>query len=660
MIVGTAGHIDHGKTTLVRALTGVDTDRLPEEKRRGISIELGFAYLDGPDGPDGSHGERIGFVDVPGHERLVHTMLAGATGIDHGLLVVAADDGVMPQTREHLAVLSLLGLEDGLVVITKADRVDAARIAAVRDEVAALVAGTTLATAPVFVVSAPQRDGIDAVLAHLAAAATRARPDDAGRGFRLAIDRAFTLDGVGVVVTGTAHAGRIAIGDRLLHLPGGSDVRVRSVHAQNRKVESAAAGQRVALGLVGVDREALQRGDWLAAPAIAATTARLDARLRLWPHEARDLKAGTRVQVHLGAAVVTASVAPLDVERLAPGGEGLVQLVLQRPIGAWRGDRVVLRDGSATRTIAGGQVIDPAAPARYRRTPQRLAELAALQADGPLRRRQQLLAVTPFGVDLARFAVAEGRPLDDPAWSPLAPAEALVTEGWALGRVHVDAARSRIVSTLADFHRQHPDELGPDGGRLRRLALARMPDSGWRALLSALVAEGAVSLSGAWVHLPEHGERLSEADRRTAEAIAPRLQTAGHEGAWVRDLAKETGIGEPLMRVTLARLARRGELHQVVRDLYYPQATIAALGRLCRELAARPLDEAAADTTNATEPAAGTITAARFRDATGLGRKRAIQLLEYFDRIGLLRRHGDLHRLRSDSHLFEQKGPAQR
>lgn len=647
MIVGTAGHIDHGKTTLVRALTGVDTDRLPEEKRRGISLDLGFAFLDAPDG------HRIGFIDVPGHERLVHTMLAGATGIDHGLLVVAADDGVMPQTREHLAVLSLLGIDEGLIVITKADRVDAARIAAVRDEVAALVATTPLATAPVFVVAAPGGDGameprgIGEIIAHLAAAAARQHRVDDGRAFRLAVDRAFTLDGVGVVVTGTAHAGRVATGDRLAHLPGGGEVRVRTLHAQNRKVDAATAGQRVAIGLVGIDREALHRGDWLVAPVVALTTARFDAWLRLWPQESKDLKAGTRVQVHLGATVVTASVAPLQSERLAPGDAGLVQLVLQRPIGAWRGDRVVLRDASATRTIAGGQVVDPVAPARYRRTAQRLDELAALRRDTPLSRREALLAVSPLGVDLERFNQAEGQVL-----APPAAIDALVHDGWALGRRHYDRAREQVVTSLAAFHQQQPDELGPDSGRLRRLALPRLPDPAWRALLAAFVADGVVSLSGAWVHLPAHGERLSAADQRLAETVAPHLAAAGNEGAWVRDLATAGGVGEPLLRVTLARMARRGDLHQVVRDLYYPRATIAVLGRLCRELALTGAIEGEGGEGRSESPAP-TITAARFRDATGLGRKRAIQLLEYFDRIGLLRRHGDEHRLRSDSRLFD-------
>ena len=328
MIVGTAGHIDHGKTTLVRALTGVDTDRLPEERRRGISIELGFAYLDLPGGA------RLGFVDVPGHERLVHTMLAGATGIDFALLLVAADDGVMPQTREHAAVLSLLGIARGAVVVTKADRAEPARRDEVVAQAGALCAGTGMADWPIVSVSAHTGDGLDALGALLARAATRVPAHrNAGRAFRLAVDRAFVLDGVGTVVTGTAHAGTVAIGDELAIAPGGGRARVRSLHAQNRTVERAGAGQRCAIGLAGVDRAVVPRGAWLVAPDVELGTDRLDATLLVWPGEPRALRSGTPVHVHVGAASVTGTLAVLDGEAIAPGGAARVQLVLREPIG---------------------------------------------------------------------------------------------------------------------------------------------------------------------------------------------------------------------------------------------------------------------------------------------------------------------------------------
>ncbi len=334
MIVGTAGHIDHGKTTLVRSLTGVDTDRLPEEKARGISIELGYAYLDVP-----CLEERLGFIDVPGHEKLVHTMLAGASGIDYALLLVAADDGVMPQTREHLAVLSLLGLTHGAVAITKADRAEPGRIDALTAEVRELLAGTGLDAAPILAVSAATGQGVHELRELLFDAARHLPPRLTGRTHglapRLAVDRAFTLDGVGTVVTGTLHAGEIAVGDELLL--NGHRARVRSLHAQNRAVERARSGQRCAVALAGLAREDAPRGAWLTAPHVALATDRLDARLTLWPGEARPLRSGTHVHLHLGAQSVTASVAVLDGEQIEPGASGRVQLVCHAPVGAWRG-----------------------------------------------------------------------------------------------------------------------------------------------------------------------------------------------------------------------------------------------------------------------------------------------------------------------------------
>jgi len=626
MIVGTAGHIDHGKTTLVRALTGVDTDRLPEEKRRGISIELGYAFLDGPDG------QRIGFVDVPGHERLVHTMLAGATGIDYALLLVAADDGVMPQTREHLAVLAMLGIARGAIVVTKADRADPARALA---EARALVVGTALEGAPALALSAQTGAGVDALRALLLDAARVAGPRaQADAAFRLAIDRAFTLPGIGTVVTGTVHAGRVRLEDELAVVPGARRVRVRSLHAQNRAVEEAGAGQRCAAALAGIAKDDIARGQWLVAPAAALAAERIDAHVAVWRDEPRALRSGARVMAHVGAAGVAASVAVLDGDAIAPGAAGRIQLVLHAPIGAWRGDRVVLRDAGAARTIAGGVVLDPFAPARYRRTTLRGRELDAL-ADGDL---AALVDLAPQGVDLARHAAASGRAIDEIDL----PSGTLRASGLALGETQARAAGEAACVALAGFHAQQPDEPGIDAARLRRLAVPRLPLALWQALLGALQAAGRVEATGAFVRLPEHAVRLSETERRIAQKIVPGLEEAGAAGAWVRDLARAAGESETLVRLTLARLARRGELHQVVKDLYVAPRVMAALAASARS-AAGP---------------AGAITAAAFRDTTGLGRKRAIQILEYFDRIGLLRRVGDAHRLRGDSELFREKEAA--
>lgn len=645
MIVGTAGHIDHGKTTLVRALTGVDTDRLPEEKARGISIELGYAFLDDPAG-----GPRIGFIDVPGHERLVHTMLAGATGIDFALLLVAADDGPMPQTREHLAVLSLLGLQRGAVALTKVDRVDASRRAAAQAEVQALLQGSALEGAPVLAVSGTSGEGVGRLRTLLLDAARSLPPRGgdpaAGPAFRLAVDRAFTLGGLGTVVTGTVHAGRVQAGDELQCVPGGGRSRVRSVHAQNRPVQQAEAGQRSALNLPGLAKDDLRRGQWLVAPAVALQTTRIDLRLSLWQGEPRALRSGTPVHVHLGAADMLGSVVLLDAagEQLAPGGSALAQLVLQQPLAAWWGDRVVLRDASASRTLAGGTVLDPFAPARYRRTPQRLAELDALHAPTLTQRAAALLERAPLGLDLHRLALAAGA--DPAAFAPPLPPGTLqlrqADSHMALGAPQAAAAALQVLQVLAAFHERAPDDAGPDAARLRRLALPRLPEPLWRALLDQLLAQGRLARSGAFVHLPEQGVRLSATEQRLAQKVQPVLAQARFDGDWVRDLARDAQESEALMRTTLARLAQRGELHQVVKDLYYADDTIARLARLARGVAAQQ---------------GGAVTAAAFRDATGLGRKRAIQILEYFDRIGLLRRVGDEHRLRSDCSLYGDAVP---
>jgi len=647
MIVGTAGHIDHGKTTLVRALTGVDTDRLPEEKKRGISIELGYAYLDVPTAADAAAVERIGFIDVPGHERLVHTMLSGASGIDLGLLLVAADDGVMPQTREHLAVLSLLGLSRGAAVITKVDRSDSARVAAVRDDVAALLADTPLAGAPLFALSATAGSGVGELRDWLfeQARAFHARPH-AGQAFRLAVDRAFTLDGVGTVVTGTVHAGSVQVGDELTLVPSPVPLRarVRSLHAQNRAVTRAVAGQRCAVALAGVAKDAITRGQWLVPEAAAATSGRVDVLLALWQGEAKALRAGTPVHVHLGAAEVDGTVALLDDgDTLAPGARARVQLVLRRPIGAWHGDRVVLRDASASRTMAGGLVVDPFAPARYRRTPQRLAELDAWAVEPAAASLAALLRASVNGVDLVRWRRACGLADGDGAVAVPLPADALrASEGMvdiALDGGLAQALAERLLAVLADYHARHDEELGPDAGRLRRLCAPRLPEPLWRGLLARALADGHVAQRGAFVHLPAHGVKLSATEERIAQKVGPLLHEAGFEGAWVRDLARDSREPEALMRTTLARLAQRGELHQVVKDLFYPQETITRLAALAREVGAAQ---------------GGEVTAALFRDATQLGRKRAIQVLEYFDRVGLLRRVHDVHRLRGDTDLFRE------
>lgn len=712
MMIGTAGHIDHGKTSLVRALTGTDTDRLPEEKKRGMSIELGYAFLapsdDGPAVGESSAAsaatagqtkvvpalglprEPIAFIDVPGHEKLLHTMISGATGIDFALLLVAADDGVMPQTREHLAVLSLLGIDRGVVAITKIDRVDEARVQEVTQQVTALLADTPLAHAPIIPVSATRGDGVAELRQRLRAEAVRldaahgadgtADPHDsdspvraaaatepaettaettaalpAQTGFRLAIDRVFSLDGVGTVATGTVHAGRVQVGDVLQQLPDGpKELRVRSLHAQNRSTDSAHAGQRCAINLAGIERDQLQRGHWLAQPGIASVSDRLDVELHLWHAEPRAIRSGTRVHVHLGTTASPAAVAVLDADTLAPGGTGLAQLVLPQPLAAWHGDRLILRDAAGQRIIGGGRVLDSRAPVRYRRTPQRLQLLQALQRPALRDRLAGLLEACEHGVDLRQwqqvFGLASVAAFD--ASLQTLPHRRLAGD-FIIGEPAWQHLRRTVLDTLAAYHQNATDEIGPDAARLRRLVRLRMDDAHWRLLLDALVQEGSVAQSGAFVHLPEHGSQLAARDETLLQRLTPHLMEAGAQGAWVRDLAEH--IGEPAanLRPAMARLARSGHLYQVVKDLYLDAATAARLAALVRQLALA--DTEAADATDAQRAsnALPILKVAEFRDASGLGRKRAVQMLEFFDRIGLCRRVGDTHVLRLESEVFK-------
>lgn len=637
MIVGTAGHIDHGKTALLRALTGVAGDRRREERERGITIDLGYVYADLGDGV------LTGFIDVPGHERFVHNMLAGAGGIDCVLLAVAADDGVMPQTREHLAIVELLGIPRALVALTKSDRVDAARLVEVVAQVRALLAGGPYADAPVFPVSSVSGVGIATLRAALAAEARTLAARGADGYFRLAIDRAFSVAGAGVVVTGTALAGTVAVGEELLLSPSGRRVRVRGLHAQNREAQEARAGQRVALNIVGerLAVELLRRGDWLLAAPLHAPTTRIDIDLSLLPGEARELKHWTPVHVHLGAADVTGRVALLEGGCLAPGGRMLAQLVLNAPLHAVHGDALVLRDQSAQRTLGGGRVLDPFAPARQRRTPARLVQLAALREGGLEQALPALLAAAANGLDPGLLERQFNRPRE--CWRVPAEVLEIATRGGPrlLPRAYWQALGERLLAELARFHAEQPDELGPDRDRLRRYAFAELERPLFVALLEQALARGVLQASGPWLHLPAHRVQLAATDEKLRSRVWPLLLAGGFDPPWVRELAAELVVEEGAMRLLLRKLARLGLVQQVVKDLFYPLETLQQLARAVVQLEAR----------------LGRIRVIDFRDRLGIGRKRCVQILEHFDRIGLTRRCGNERRVRHDNALA-QMAPA--
>ena len=637
MIIGTAGHIDHGKTTLVGALTGVETDRLKEEKTRGISIELGYAYAPLP------NGDVLGIIDVPGHEKFVHTMAAGAVGIDHALLVIAADDGIMPQTLEHLEILQLLGIRQGTVALTKVDRVPRERIDEVREEIAAILSVTALADSPIFETAAaqPSDPGVWALRQHLDLQAQQ-MPARARDGlFRLAVDRVFTLPGQGTVVTGTVFGGQVKVGDTLIHSASGQSVRVRSIHAQNQASESGVAGQRCALNLAGIAKDEIERGDWMADARVLQATQRIDLHLHLLT-EAPPMQQWTPVHVHLGTRRTTGHIALLRDSAIDPGTEARVQLVLDTPVFTVPGDRLILRNAQASRTIAGGMVLDPYAPARKRRSAERMAYLDAMEQLATHGDFAALIVQAPHGVALSQLMRLSGHALD--AAAPLPGTVALpISNGIAGDALVLDqqrwlALQEQTLQTLSRFHEKSPDEPGVNAARLRRMALPGLQqaahDALYQALLDALLVQKRLASSGAWLHLPEHRVQLSEAEKTLAQKLLPAIDAGRFDPPWVRDLARDHGAGEEVVRQLLKKLSRQGLLFQVVKDLFYAPERMDELAALIAELA---------QASNS-----GEVEARAFRDATDLGRKRAIQILEFFNRIGYTRRVRDAHMLRPD------------
>ncbi len=631
MIVATAGHIDHGKTLLVRTLTGVDTDRLPEEKARGISIDLGFAYWPLPSG------NVVGFVDVPGHERFIRNMLAGVCGIDFALLVVAADDGVMPQTVEHLNILDLLDIRRGVVAVTKADRVAPERVAQVSADVRALLAGTRLDGAPVMTVSSVTGAGIEELRQTLIAAAEAQSARSAeGQFFRLAIDRAFTVAGSGTVVTGTVFNGSAAPGDRLVISPKGTPVRVRSIQMRGAAAERAQAGQRCALNLTGADLETVARGDWVLHEAIHAPTQRFEARVTVLAAEAHALRHWTPLHVHLATADVTARIAVPGGSAIAPAATALAQLVLDKPVGALHGDRFILRDQSARRTLGGGVIIDPFARAGRRVATARKAELAALDA-GPVEAvLAELTSSQPQGVDLARFERAFNL-------RPERAAQLYADAGIiALGkdvRVGIparlrDELRASIPARVRDFHRSQPQAVGMEIAALRAELAPKLPVEAFQAIARGLIDERKLQINGSAVRLPGHDATANPEDERMWQALQPALQAAGASPPAIAELALRLKLKEAALKDFLHRKSRTGEVMRVKADRFYLRSTVASLAATAQAIAQRN--------------AGGTFTAAQYRDAVGVGRGLAIEILEFLDTLAITQRIGDARKMRKD------------
>ena len=617
MIVGTAGHIDHGKTALVKALTGVDADRLKEEKARGITIDLGYAYSDLGDG------RQLAFVDVPGHERFVHNMLAGATGIDAALLVVSAAEGIKPQTVEHLQIIDLLGLDRGLVALTKSDLANDDQILERMAEVETLLSTTSLKGAEIMPVSSVTGQGVAELKARLLSLG------ESGKGTtgfaRLAVDRCFLLPGAGVVVTGTVHAGEIRVGDHLLLTPSGLEARVRSLHAQNRPAEIGRAGERCALNLSGarLSKDAVGRGDWVVSPELHAPTDRLDVRLKLLASEPGPLKHWSPVHVHMGAVHAMGRIALLEGDSLVPGQSGLAQLVLEEKVGALAGDRVILRDPSATRTLAGASVIDPFGPPRNRRTPRRLAELAALDgADADV--LPGVLRLEAGFIDTAKFGLARNlRPAEVDRLLQEAGGARLA--GYGLLAEALAAARTDLVDALKAFHESNADAPGAQPERLRLVMKRRWPIPVFRALLDQEVSAKTIVVDGAFLRLPSHSLKLGAKDEVLWQKILADLRRERFKPPRVRDFADTYDTPEADVRRLMRRVAKIGRVVEIAPDQFFLRPVVAEMIGIAHGFGRE-------------------FTAAEFRDKLDNGRKVAILILEFFDRHGITIRKGDLRR----------------
>jgi selenocysteine-specific elongation factor len=630
VIVGTAGHIDHGKTALVRALTGVDADRLPEEKRRGITIDLGFAEIDLGD-------VRMSFVDVPGHERFVKNMLAGAHGIDLVALVIAADEGVMPQTREHFDICRLLGLKSGLVVITKADLVDEELLQLVEIEAGELVKNSFLEDAPLITVSSRTGAGLEELKQRLREAALNVAARSPEGSTRLPVDRAFTMRGFGAVVTGTLVSGEIREGDELELLPKGKPARVRGLQVHGVSVERARAGQRTAVNLGGVETTEIERGMVLAPAGRLRPTQILDAHLSVLESAPRGLRTRSRVRVHLGAAEILARVHVLDESgAIEPGAAGLAQLRLESPVAAVSGEHFILRSYSPSRTIAGGEVLDPlAGKHRGRASAETRARLKILmEGDSAARliafvegsgeqglRRAGLLARTGWRDEVFEDALKEAKERG----------AIIEAEGVYLPRASFEHLAESALEETRAFHEREPLARGLPRETLRERRFAHIPPEVFRAVLESLERRGALRSEKEFVLESSHEPTLSEEDAAFKARLEEIYRKAGLEAPAMEDALARAGGAKTSRehgRKILQLLLEGGALVRVQPELLFHSEAI----RLLTEKLRRYGDEHAP---------ARLIDVAAFKDLAGVTRKYAIPLLEYFDRERITRRAGD-------------------
>ena len=609
-VVGTAGHIDHGKSTLIHALTGIDPDRLEEEKRRGMTIDLGFAYLTLPSG------RLVGIVDVPGHARFIRNMLAGVHGLDAVLLVVAADEGVMPQTVEHLDIVDLLDIRRGLALVTKVDLVEPDWLELVTAELSEALSKTSLKTAEILPVSAVTGQGLDQVKQQLDTllAGTPARQDR--RRPRLPIDRVFTISGFGTVVTGTLVDGSLKVGEEVELEPSGRRVRIRGLQQHNRRVENAEPGSRVAANLVGVEKEDLHRGEVLARTGTVTATRRVDVSVRVLGDSPRPLRHGSQVLLHTGTAEVSARAIVLAADEIEPGASGWVQLYLARPVAVAAGDRFVLRLPTPSTTIAGGTFTD-VNPRRHPRRDDRVWESLERRAAGEV--LQEELRKYPRGITvqaLLKATLAEG--------AEVSGLDARRAGQWLFAPDAWEAITTRAGRVLEEYHSAHPLRAGMPREELKsRLGL---PPAAFGAVLAELAKDGTLADRGGEVALPLHRVEIDSAAGGPAGKLLDLLGTQPFAPPSLAEAMREAGASAEVTRA----LVRNGDLVKMSEEVAFTRAAYEAALALVREMVARD----------------GSVTVATLRDRMGASRRPVLALLEYLDAQRITRRVGDQRVLR--------------
>lgn len=634
IILGTAGHIDHGKTSLIRALTGIDTDRLKEEKARGITIELGFAHLTLPSG------ESMGIIDVPGHEKFVRHMVAGATGIDMVAMVIAADEGVMPQTREHMDICQLLGVRSGLIVLTKVDLVSAEWLELVEEDVREFVKGSFLETAPLVHFSAVDLKGTEEVLAAISEVASSLAERQSGGLFRMPLDRVFTMRGFGTVVTGTPISGTLTLGDTVQIFPGSLTTKIRGLEVHNERVTQVSAGLRSAINLQGVSKEDVNRGQVLSHKKSLLPSRSMDVWLQYLSNNEKPLKNRARIRFHVGTAEILGRALLLDSETLAPGRSGLAQIQLEEETAALSGDRFVLRSYSPMRTIAGGEILHPR-PTRHKRFQESvIADLNILHQRDPIKKLNVLIASagrkgTSAG-ELAALIDLPAKKLKHALNTILSDKEALIYDkenGRILSSGVIRDLNGRVLKILVEYHETYPLRPGLNKEELKTKIPPLADNKLLAFILENLTETKAVGIEQDIIHLFDHRPSLAKEHEEIESRILHTYKLAGLTPPYFKDVSAGLTGNVNQQREVLELMLNKNILVRVKDDLYFHHQALEGVKK-------QILDHFH-ETKELTTP--------RFKEMTGLTRKYLIPLLEYFDTQGLTMRLGDIRVLRNDT-----------